>query len=239
MKNINQRHFTEHLFKSVLGRVVLLCLPMLFISAQQAFGVSCHCFKERNFKPSQPASADPYILATTRNSFLAAASGIDKGTVVRQRMTGTTETDLWLSRYLSTRVDRQADQLLRARDSSSSWSAALDAVDLDTGSFGAAFQEARKTGDADGMARALADPVLGRAFNAGEPTLGRLRHNGANIAEAALSLYLAARLKRTPESLLAEVGKGKQTWGSLFNSLGIKIDTVGDVIAEAVTTSAD
>ena len=217
--------------------LIFCCLLLFLLAPDTSEGVSCHCFKDRSFKPSQPASADPYILATARNSFLAAAAGIDKGTVVRQRMTGATETDLWLSRYLSTQVDRPADQLLRARDSSSSWSAALDAVDLDTGSFGTAFQEARKTGDADGMARALADPVLGRAFNAGEPTLGRLRHNGANIAEAALSLYLAARLKRTPESLLAEVGKGKQTWGSLFNSLGIKIDTVGDVIGEAVRGS--
>ncbi len=237
MKNKNQRYFTEHLFKSVMGRVVLLCLFMLFISAQQAFAVSCHCFKERSFKPAQPASADPYILATARNSLLAAASGIDKGAVVRQRMTGATETDLWLSRYLSTRVDRTADQLLSDRDRSSSWSAALDAVELETGTLGTAFQEARKAGEADGMARALADPVLGRGFSAGEPTLARLRDNGANIAETALSLYLSGRLHRTPEKVFEDVTSGKQTWGSLFNSLGIRIDTVGDRIGAAVKGS--
>jgi hypothetical protein len=209
------------------------------LQIQKAQAVTCHCFKERTFKPSQPASADPYILATARNSLLAAASGIDKGTVVRQRMTGATETDLWLSSYLSTQVDKSADQLLRARDSSSSWTAALDAVDLDTGALGIAFHEGRKAADADGMARALADPVLGRTFNTGEPTLGRLRENGANIAEAALSLYLAAKLKRTPESLLAEVIGGKQTWGSLYNSLGIRIDTVGDLIADAVKRKSE
>ncbi len=234
MKNSNQRFFTEHLIKSIKCKVVLLFFLMLFISAQQALAVTCHCFKERSFKPAQPASADPYILATARNSLLAAASGIEKGKVIRQRMTGATETDLWLSSYLSTRVDISADQLLDERDKVSSWTAALDAVDLDTGMLGTTFQEARKAGDADGMARTLADPVLGLAFNAGEPTLTRLRDKGANIAESALSLYLAGLMNRPPESILAEVGDGKQTWGSLFNSLGIRIDTIGDLIAEAV-----
>ncbi len=219
--------------------LIALFLVMFLLPAQEAHGVTCHCFKERTFKPTQPASADAYILATARNSLLAAASGIDKGTVVRQRMTGATETDLWLSRYLSTQINRSADQLLGARDRSSSWSGAFDAVELDTGKLGTAFQEARKAGNADGMARALADPVLGRTFNTGKPTLTRLHDTGANIAESALSLYLAGRMNRTPESILRYVMTGEKTWGSLFNDLGIRIDTVGDLIAEAVTASVD
>ena len=159
--------------------LIALFLVMFLLPVQDVQAVTCHCFKERTFKPAQPASADPYILATARNSLLAAASGIDKGTVVRQRMTGATETDLWLSRYLSTQINRSADQLLSARDRSSSWPAAFDAIDLETGTLGTIFQEARKAGEADGMARALADPVLGRTFNTGEATLARLRINGA------------------------------------------------------------
>ena len=218
----------------VHAALIALFLVMFLLPVQEAHGVSCHCFKERSFKPSQPASADPYILATARNSLLAAASGIDKGAVVRQRMTGATETDLWLSRYLSTRVSRSADQLLNDRDRSSSWSAAFDAAQLDTGTLGTAFQEARKGSEADRMARALADPVLGRAFNAGEPTLARLRDAGANIAEAALSLYLAGQLNLTPEKIWSDIKAGEKTWGSLFNSLDIRIDTVGDRIGAAV-----
>jgi hypothetical protein len=152
-------------------------------------------------------------------------------------MTGATETDLWLSRYLSTRVGRSADQLLNDRDRSSSWTAALDAVELETGTLGTAFQEAREGDEADSMARALADPVLGRAFNAGEPTLARLRDAEANIAEAALSLYLAGQLNLTPEKIWSDVKAEEKTWGSLFNSLGIRIDTVGDLIGEAVKGS--
>ena len=234
MKNSNQRCLTEHLIKSIKCKVVLLFFLMLFIPAQQAQAVTCHCFKERSFKPSQPASADPYILATARNSLVAAAAGIDKGAVVRQRMTGATETDLWLSGYLSTLVDKSAEDLLKARDRATSWPAAFEVINLESGKLGSAFQKALESGDADGMARSLADPVLGRAFNTGEPTLARMRDRGANIAESALGLYLAGQMNRTPESILSDVRSGGKTWGALFNSMGIQIDTVGDRIAEAV-----
>ena len=227
---------TKYSRPSIRWVPLLLFLVMLPIQPQKAHGnVTCHCFKERSFEPSQPASADPYILATTRNSLLAAAAGIDKGTVVRQRMTGATETDLWLSNYLSTRVDnRSADQLLDARDQASSWPAAFDAMNLNTEKLGGLFQTARKADNADGMARSLADPVLGRAFTVPEPTLAQMRDTGANIAETALSLYLTGQLNQTPESIFSEVKEGKKTWGVLLNSLGIKIETVGDRIAEAV-----
>ena len=214
-----------------------LCMILLILPVQKARAVTCHCFKERAFVASQPASADPYILATARNSSLAAAAGIDKGAVIRLRMKGIDETDLWLSHYLSTRVDKSADQLLDARDKASSWAEALDAVELNTEKLGTAFQEARKAGDAEGMARALADPVLGQAFTITETTLAQMRDIGANIAETALSLYLTGQLNQTPESIFSEVKEGKKTWGVLLNSLGIKIETVGDRIAEAVKNS--
>jgi hypothetical protein len=235
---MSQHQITKYyLFKAV--SLTPLLFVLLFIPTQTAYAVTCHCFKERAFNASQPASADPYILATTRNSLLAAAAAIDKGAVVRLRMKGTDETDLWLSHYLSMRVEKSADQLLDARDKTSSWAEALDAVELNTEKLGTAFQEARKAGDAEGMARSLADPVLGRAFTIPEPTLAQMRDTGANIAETALSLFLAGQLNQTPESIFSEVKIGKKTWGVLLNSLGIKIETVGDRIAEAVSASDD
>ena len=86
------------------------------------------------------------------------------------------------------------------------------------------------------MARALADPVLGRTFDTGEQTLARLRGAGANIAESTLSLYVAGMMNRTPESIWDQVKAGDKTWGELLNTLGIKVDTVGDVIEEKVKT---
>lgn len=239
MINILRRFFSVHFRLIIRVCMVLLLLGPFFLQAQVVLAVTCHCFKERSFKPSEPASADPYILATTRNSLVAAASGIEKGAVVKLRMTGTTETDLWLSSYLSTRVNKSTDGLLEARDKASSWPAALDGINLDTADLGPAFNDARKAADDDGMARALADTVMGKVFEAGEPALKRLKNGGANIAESALSLYLADRMKKTPETIFKEVESGKQTWGSLLNSLGIKIDTIGDRITEAVSASDD
>jgi len=226
--------YSKYSLKPFTWSLILFCAVTFTLTVRHAQAVTCHCFKERSFKPSQPASADPYILATARNSLVAAAAGIDKGAVVRQRMTGTTETDLWLSGYLSTLVDKSAEDLLEARDRATSWPAAFEVINLESGKLGPAFQKAQESGDADGMARSLADPVLARAFNTGEPTLARMRESGANIAESALGLYLAGQMNRTPESILSEVRSGGKTWGALFNSMGIQIDTVGDRIAEAV-----
>jgi hypothetical protein len=223
--------------KAFLGKTLAGCLAasisfIVFPNSSQ--GVSCHCFRERAFKPSQPASADPYILATTRNSLVAAASDIEKGIVVRMRMKGTTETDLWLSNYLPAKIDIKYSELLSVRDSTTSWAAALDAINLDPSMFGPAFKEALKAGDDDAMARALADQVLGKTFGIEDATLRVLKRKQASIAEASLSLFLAARTGRTPADILNEVRKGRQTWGSLLHAQGIKVDTIGDLIEEKV-----
>jgi len=214
------------------GLAVTICFVFLPNTTQ---AVTCHCFRERTFEPTRPASADPYILATTRNSFLAAASGVDKGTVVRQRMTGASESDLWLSLYLSTLVDLSPEDLLEARDRNTTWGKAFEAMGLTT-ELGPAFQAARKKDDADGMARALAEQVLAKTFDTAQPSLDRMREKGAGIAESALSLYLAARLTRAPDHILAEVQRGQETWGSLLHSLGVPIETTGGLIAQAVRT---
>lgn len=220
--------------KSIGHSVMLLCTFLFFASAQHVFAVSCHCFRDRSFNPSLPASADPYILATVRNSLLAAASGVDKGAVVRQRMTGSTETDLWLSLYLAKQTGRPVEEIQNARDQTQSWTAALDAIDIDTSKLGSDFKTASGKNDPEGMARALADPVIGNTFNAGESTLKRLGEDGANIAETTLSLYLGELMNRTPESVWNEVRSGERSWGFLLNSQGVIIETTGDLIAELV-----
>jgi hypothetical protein len=234
-KNDHMASFTFSLpgFKTAIV-LFLTTLIVITLQPRPAFAVACHCFKERTFKSSHPASADPYILATTRNSLIAATSGIDKRTVVRQRMRGATETDLWLSAYLSTLNDYTAQQLLNARDEAASWAGALDHLNLDTEVLGKAFNDARTEDDPDSMARALAEPVIGRAFGVRDPDLAKLRENGANIAETALSLYLAAGADRTSTDIFSSVRNGTQTWGSQLHTQGIKVDTIGDLIAEKV-----
>ena len=169
----------------------------------------CHCFKDRAFDPMQPASADPYVLATARNSLVAAASDITKGKVVKMRMTGAEETDVWLEVYLETERGKE------------------DAVSP-------AFKTAEKAGDREAMAAVLADKVLARTYRVEEETISRLRGAGANTAGVTLSLLIYERTGRDPGNIFAEVTDGKTTWGKTISSLGIALDTTGDLIMKSV-----
>jgi hypothetical protein len=187
---------------SLVIATVLLAFPSTSLS-------NCHCFKDRAFDPMQPASADPYVLATARNSLVAAASDITKGKVVKMRMTGAEETDVWLEVYLETERGKE------------------DAVSP-------AFKTAEKAGDREAMAAVLADKVLARTYRVEEETISRLRGAGANTAGVTLSLLIYERTGRDPGDIFAEVTDGKTTWGKTISSLGIALDTTGDLIMKSV-----
>ncbi len=57
----------------------------------------CHCFSVRDFDPHEPASADPYYLATGQNSFFSIVFNVEKKKVVlaKQKPRATAE-GLWI-----------------------------------------------------------------------------------------------------------------------------------------------
>jgi hypothetical protein len=169
----------------------------------------CHCFRDRSFDPSRPESADLYVLATARNSLLAAASETSKAKVVKMRMRGTSETDLWLSLYRKSAWGRQ--------DEAST-----------------TFADAQKTNDRDTMAEILADSVLARIFRVEGKILSELRSAGAETSEATLSLLVSSRTRPSPMEVFRGVRSGKTTWGKTLSSIGIALDTTGDLIEAQV-----
>jgi hypothetical protein len=196
--------------RSLMFAATILAVVILFPAAFPApsWG-GCHCFKDRSFDPLRPASADPYVLATARNSLVASASGMSKGKVVKMRMTGAAETDIWLSMYLES---------ARGKEDAAS----------------PAFKTAEKAGDKEAMAAALADRVLARTYKVDGQTLSKLRAAGANTAEVTLSLLVSGRTGKAPGDIFAEVRDGKTSWGKIVSSLGIPLDTTGDLIMQSV-----
>lgn len=47
-----------------------------------AAGPSCHCFRDREYDPANPAKSDEYLLATASNTLLATAYGVPKRDIV-------------------------------------------------------------------------------------------------------------------------------------------------------------
>jgi hypothetical protein len=213
----------------------LLC-AFLFVSAalpEARAAVNCHCFRDRTFDPAAPSKADPYLLATARNGLLAGAAGVEKGVMVKARMTGGGENDLWIAYRIGVLASLPAEKLLAARAATPSWREALDGLQVTGDVGGPAFTLARSRGDDAGMARALADEALRTGFGLSGETVADLRAQDADNGEAALAAFLAGPEEPAP-ALLRDVRSGRRTWGQILTARGEPSETVGDRIADKV-----
>jgi hypothetical protein len=180
--------------------------------------VDCHCFQDRTWDPTRPASADPYVLATTRSSLLSAAFGVGKGTLVRTVMGGTPADDLWIAYWSGARAGRDPEALLAAKRTKGSWKATLAGAK----GLGPAFEGALSSGAPDAALSALAvdDVLLGR-LGANVEDVALLRAAGARSEEVVLASVLSIRLRTPGMPILARVRTGKATWTSTVNDAGL------------------
>jgi hypothetical protein len=193
----------------------------------------CHCFRDRSYDPARPAAADPYILATTRSSTLAAVFGADKATLVRIAMTGTAADDLWVAYWAGARLDRDAQELLAARKRSGSWAAVFDGGDARR--LGERFSEALSGGGPVAALAAVAVDDVAVTHLRAAPDLVRVtRDAGAGSPELILSLVLAPRLRLGPPDILAAVRIGR-SWGALLTEAVIAPADIDDVVKGLVT----
>lgn len=201
-----------------IGLALFLAVPSVSLAAP---AISCHCFRDREFDPARPAAVDPYVLATARNSLLAAAFGVDKGEVVRSLMTGTSPDDLWVAHWVAAKTGGDAAKFLEAKSGKGTWKAAL--AGTDAGRLGSAFSKSLGSGASDGvLAAEAADEVLVNRLRADPKNLQALRARGASTQAVILCTLLAPRAKRPAADLLAEVTSGRKTWGTLVSGLGLE-----------------
>ncbi|PLX41084.1 MAG: hypothetical protein C0609_11375 [Deltaproteobacteria bacterium] len=216
-------------------KFILTAMPfalLFIIAAPPSFAVSCHCFRDRTYESSEPFLADPYILATARNSFVAFASGASKSDVVKERMGGADEAYIWLTKYIGSKSGVEADTIAKAHSSDVSWDAAFKGAGVDTANFGEKFNRARTSGDAEGMSRALADIELRRAFGVSAAVLSALRDKGADNAETVLSLLVAKLSGDDPVVVLSSVSPDGKSWGALLDGVGVMPAGVGEELGK-------
>jgi hypothetical protein len=204
-------------------------------TARAAPIVSCHCFRERSFDPEKPAAADPYILATTRNSLLSAAFGVPKADLVRAEMTGAAPDDLWVGHWAAARARLPAAALLDARQAKGSWKDALgDAAAL----LGGAFEQALSRGAGEAELAAIAvDDVLAARAGVDPAHVREARAAGASSAEAILATLTAPRLGGSPGRQLERVRAGSASWGSLLAAAGIAPQQLDGLVRDAVAAA--
>ncbi|MBT1072857.1 hypothetical protein [Pelotalea chapellei] len=185
-------------------------LPALAIPA-----ITCHCFTDRSYDPARPTMADPYFLATSQNSFFAAAFKIDKKMIVMKKQRGVSATDLWVSHWLASKTGTDPESLLQARKTKATWQQVITPLRVPEKAIGKQFAEALKANAADDrLADLVVDELLLRFRLYGEAELGTMRKAGAGNQEIILASLIAFKTRQPPSALYHEVKKGSKSWGT-------------------------
>ncbi|MBE0504230.1 MAG: hypothetical protein IBX46_08895 [Desulfuromonadales bacterium] len=216
--------------------LVLLLLALFPATSRAIPAITCHCFTERAYDPARPSGADPYLLATTQNSFLAAAFTVEKKTIVLKKQAGADADDLWIAYWLAAKTGRNVEKLLQERKGKGTWRqvvASLAIVDNTPGArVAAAF---KKNAPDEELARAVVDELLLRFRFHGETELSQLQQAGASHQEKILAGLIAAKSRQPATRIYRQVKEGKASWGELLQRAQIPASEIQAVITALVT----
>lgn len=216
--------------------VVLFCALLLLASPALAVpAISCHCFRDRSFKPERPAAADPYLLATTQNSFISATLGIEKKTIVRAKMSGASGDELWVEGYVAHRGELPVRKAAEARSGASSWREALVRLDISPAALGERFTAAAAGGaDETILAEIAAEEMLQEDFGISPAELVKLRSDGAGTKEIILAELLSGLSRQPAPALYKAVAEGSETWGKLLHRSGMTAAGIEEAVRRRV-----
>lgn len=199
--------------------IAILMLPEAALAMP---AITCHCFTDRSFDPSQPAKADPYFLATTQNSFFAEVFGVEKRTIVMKKQQGTSSDDLWIAYWLAAKTQTPAETLLQAKEGKAAWPDVIAAQRLATKKLSPRFATALKAKGATAhLAETVVDDLVTSHKLLADADLAALRKAGASSQELILAIVLAAKTGQPSLQIYREVKNGGRTWGSLLQDAAI------------------
>ena len=202
--------------------LLLLLFMLAAVPVHAASAISCHCYQDRSFDPQRAAAADPYFLATTQNSLLAAVFKLSKKEVVRAKMSGSSGDDLWISHFLAQRTAQSTEQWMAGRSSAGSWGKAVTAAKLSASELGPRVAKAVKEelGD-EALARAVAEELLISRAGIDPAVLNALGKASASLQETILAVFLAAQSGQPASELFQAVQSKNTTWGRLLDGYQI------------------
>lgn len=215
--------------------ILLLILPMPAIAAT---AITCHCFTDRSYDPARPTIADPYFLATTANSFFAAAFGIEKKTIVVKKQKGVSADDLWVAYWVSTRSAADPEFMLEERKTKGSWRLVTSTLAIPDKFLGSRLAEAMKNNAADErLAEVVVDELLLRFRFHGEHELAALRKAGARNQELVLVGLIATKTRQPAIQLYNDVKGGRSSWGALLQRAKVNPGEIQSEVAALITKS--
>ncbi len=218
--------------KYLLSLMVLLILPRPSFALP---AITCHCFTERSYEPAHPATADPYFLATTQNSFFAVIFNVDKKTIVMKKQQGTSPDDLWIAYWVAAKSALAPDTLLQAKQKDETWNAFLTSRRLTQNALGTRFLNCL---NAKSSSVQLAGAVVEELFLShhllGDTELAAVRKAGASNQELIIATVIAAKTGQPARQVYLDVKNGSKTWGSLLTWANIDTKNMQQEISRSL-----
>jgi len=201
---------------------IWLTLFLVPLDGWSSSTVSCHCFQDRRFDPARPDAVDPYLLANAQNSLLAAVFNLSKKTIVKEKMGGADNDQLWISNAFSQTTGMPADQAVKARNRAGSWSKLFTRMEREGLTSGDEARLFRERIDDPKLAAAIVDEVLHQKLLIEKEAVAEMRSRGAGNREAILATVLGRIGGVPPAELLIGVREGRFTWGELARRFDIE-----------------
>lgn len=198
-----------------MKRLLLLIMVFFPLCAAAASTITCHCFQDRSFNHRDTAAADPYFLATTQNSFISLIYGVDKSTLVKAKMSGTSGTHLWILYDIAEQSRQPAAEVADLFAVSNNWLEVFKTLKLGSEQLGARYLQLGNKPEQ--LADYIVDRQLISQFSARETDLEKWRTLGMNRKE----LILAILLEGDPADLYNQVNSRTRTWGQLLYNQGL------------------
>jgi hypothetical protein len=199
---------------SIRLSLLMLLLPL---QVQAMPAITCHCFTDRSYDAARPAAADPYLLATTQNSFFAIVFNTDRKTIVLKKQQGTSSDDLWVAYWVASKAGSSPDSLLQARLRQEGWKDVLASLRLTPQELGVHFTRALNARSSSAtLAEAVVDELFLRHHLLQEAELTAIRTAGASNQELIMAALLAARTRLPARQVYLDVKGGAKTWGALL-----------------------
>ena len=197
-------------------RVLICLLFLLFPTLSGAEStINCHCFQDRTFNHRDTAAADPYFLATTQNSFISLLYGVEKSSLVRAKMSGTSGSYLWILFDIAARSQQEIDKVDKIYGRNKNWDAVFKKLNLTPQQLGEKYWQLGNNPEL--LADYIVDLQLNKQFGVSTDELRSWHKLGMNRKE----LILANLLDGDPITLYNQVNSGRQTWGKLLYDQGL------------------
>ena len=196
----------------ILLALLLLLIPTLTTAEST---ISCHCFQDRTFNHRDTAAADPYFLATTQNSFISLLYGVEKSSLVRAKMSGTSGSYLWILFDVAARSQQEIDNIDKIYGQTKNWNAVFKKLNLTLPQLGKKYWKLGNNSEL--LADYIVNLQLSKQFGVEVSDLKNWHKLGMTRKE----LILANLLDGDPITLFNQVNSGTQTWGKLLYDQGL------------------